>query len=283
MSRKKILLFLFLLLVVVIAGTVYYNSRPVKILQSALVNLADSQSQAFTADISVSNPQASLDILGEQASVELKIVGQYERQDKNRSNVEALARLTTKTATTTWLLEANTKFIDDQAYFQITQAPPTLPALAGLKGQWITLPRGSSGAPEELPDQQRTFLAADFINSQNFDGDKVKIYQASATSIAVIRILDGIAAVLGTHLTAEQINQIQEGIAQQANLPVEIAITPWSREVRYIKSTTTVPPNNNTISIAFTFSNRNQPVAIIAPPDAKTLGEIAGLSSGISQ
>jgi hypothetical protein len=279
MRVKTVFKILVLLIAVITAAFILFWMRPAKVVQDAFEKLAISSSQAFQATISVSNPQASVDILGEQASVNLDIDGKFTREDNKRDSFEATVQLTTKTETLTLLIEANTKFIDEKAYFQITRTPSTIPTLAQLKGQWIELPRGTKKEASTLPEKNRTFTKVEAGDKQEIDGVTTKTYHATATSAAVIRMLDSIASILGTHLTAEQINNIQQGIAEAENLPIELAVTPWTREIRRIKSSTTVPNSNNNIDIQFTFSDRNKLFVITAPEGAQTLGSIAGLKT----
>lgn len=276
MSKKKGLRIFVLIVVVAVVVFVLFWIRPKKVVQDSLDNLAKSKTQVFNAVIFVSNPQASIDILGEQASVELTVDGVFRREDSARDSIDAVVKLTTKTETASMLIEVNTRFIGEQAYFQILRAPPTFPALVELKGQWIELPRGTQKEVSELSGSSEVFLEVEAGEEREVDGVKVKTYKTVATAAAVVRMLDSVASILGTHLSAEQIGNIQQGIADAETLPVELAITPWSREIRQIRSSTTVPGSDNNMSIEFTFKDRNKPVEIIVPENAQTLGSIAG-------
>jgi hypothetical protein len=277
--RKR---FFIRLILIVIALTVIsllvYWTRPSRVVDTALAKLARSDTQHFYSAISITNPEASIDILGEKASVDLLVNGQFKREADRRDSLDATLQLTTKTETLTMLVEANARFIGDQAYFQITKAPPSLPLLAELKNIWIELPRGTQQSPAALPEQEDTFVSVKAGPRQELDGTTVKAYQAVATSAAVIRMMDSIAQVLGTHLTAEQIASIQQGVANAENVPIELAITPWSNEIRRISLVTTVPGSNNNMSIELKFTERNKPVEIAVPTDAKKLSDIAGAS-----
>lgn len=278
--RKR---FIIRIIIAVIALTVIsllvYWMRPSRVVDTALAKLARSDTQHFYSTISITNPEASVDILGEKASVDLLVNGQFKHETDRRDSLDATVQLTTKTETLTMLVEANTRFIGDQAFFQITKAPPSLPLLAGLKNIWIELPRGTQQSPSTLPKEQDTFVSVKAGPRQELDGTTVKTYQAVATSAAVIRMMDSIAQVLGTHLTAEQIASIQQGVANAENVPIELAITPWSNEIRRISLVTTVPGSNNNMSIDLKFTERNKPFEISAPSDAQKLSDIAGATN----
>lgn len=283
MGKRIVIRAAVVFLAVAVMGLVFYWTRPSRVVDAAVTKLANSDSQHFIANISVTNPAASMDILGEKASIDLLINGQFKREADTRDSLDATVQLTTKTETVTMLVEANTRFIGDQAYFQITKAPPSLPVLAKLKNIWIELPRGAQQESATLPDNEPVFVEVNGGSRQDLDGTTVKIYQATATSAAVIRMMDAIAQVLGTHLTASQIENIQQGIANAATVPVELAITPWSNEVRRISLDTTVPGSNNNMSIELKLTGRNQPGEIAIPPDAKKLSDIAGASDNKSE
>ncbi len=279
MSKRVIFRIILAVLVLLVGSLAVYWTRPSRVVEDALAKLSASDTQRFYSTISVTNPAASIDILGEKASIDLLINGQFKREADRRDSLDATIQLTTKTETLTMLIEANTRFIGDQAFFQITKAPPSLPVLAQLKNIWIELPRGTQQSPSTLPDPETTFIDVKSGSREDLDGTTVKIYHATATSAAVIRMMDAIAQVLGTHLTAEQITNIQQGIANAETVPIELAITPWTNEIRRISLNTTVPGSNNNMSIELKFIDRNAPVEIAAPADAKKISDIAGASN----
>lgn len=283
MSKRIVIRILILFIALLLVSFFIFWNRPSRIVDKAFVKLGASTTQHFYSAVSISNPAASVDILGEPASVDLLVDGKFKREVNQRDSLDATLQLTTKTETLTMLIEANTRFIGDQAYFQITKAPPSLPALSQLKNLWIEMPRGTQQAPSTLPAQTETFLTVKAGPRQEIDGTKVKLYYATATSSAVIRMMDAIAKILGTHLTADQVNNIQQGVASAEMVPIELAITPWSNEIRRLSLATTVPGSNNTMSIEFKFTERDEPVEITVPPDAKSLSDIAGINPANSQ
>jgi len=278
--RKRFIfrLLLALLLITALSWLIYYT-RPTKVVNDSLTKLANSDTQTFRAAISITNPTATQDILGEQATIELVIDGQFKRVPDQRDSLDAQVVLTTKTETVTLTVEANTRFIGEQAYFQITKAPPAFPALAQLKGLWMELPRGTEQQPSKLPAKKEIFTKVTKGDKQDVNGVKATTYHTVATSAAVIRMLDSIAQVLGTHLTADQITNIQQGVADAETIPADIAITPWSRQVHRISTTTTVPGSNNSMSVEFTFSDHNQPVSISVPEGAQSLTDLANTAT----
>lgn len=278
--RKKTALIIFTLLVSIsLLAFALFWLRPAKVVQDAFTKLATSDTQSFNAIISISNPQASLDILGEQASIQLDVNGKFKRENDKQDSLEAAVKLTTKTETVTMIMEANIIFIGEQAYFQIIKAPPAFPALAQLKGQWIEIPRGMQEEVKKTPVSGKIFLDIKSNERLEINGVSTKIYKTTATSAAVVRMLDSIASILGTNLSEKQKNEIQKGVADTETIPVNLAIAPWSREIRQIKSYTVIPSTKSAITIEFTFTDRNQPVIINAPDNAQTLSNIAGLKT----
>ena len=284
MRIKTFFRILIIIVAVVAVAFLIFWIRPKAVVQSAFNKLANSDTQSFGAIVSISNPQAAMDILGEKSSIELDVKGKFKREKTGRDSIDAVVKLTTNSESITMLTEVNIKFVGEQSYFQVVKAPPTFPALVQLKGEWIEIARGTQRDVSELPIAGEIFLEVKSGDKREVNGDNTKVYQAKATSAAVIHMLDNIASILGTHLSTEQIKGIQEGIASAESMPVELAITPWSREIRQIKSSTVVPDSNNTMSIEFTFADRNEVVEIEAPSNAQTLGSMAGVGTdSISQ
>jgi len=284
MRIKTFFRILIIIVAVVAVAFLIFWIRPKAVVQSAFNKLANSDTQSFGAIVSISNPQAAMDILGEKSSIELDVKGKFKREKTGRDSIDAVVKLTTNSESITMLTEVNIKFVGEQSYFQVVKAPPTFPALVQLKGEWIEIARGTQRDVSELPIAGEIFLEVKSGDKREVNGDNTKVYQAKATSAAVIHMLDNIASILGTHLSTEQIKGIQEGISSAESMPVELAITPWSREIRQIKSSTVVPDSNNTMSIEFTFADRNEVVEIEAPSNAQTLGSMAGVGTdSISQ
>lgn len=272
MSGKKILFLL--IIVVLVAGAItfiVYRMEPENVVEGALNNLAEADTKAFEAKISVSNPQASVDMLGEEAAIELDIDGRYKRMEEQRDSVDASIGFTTKTETLTMLAEGKARFIDDKAYFKVTKSPAIFPILAQLKGQWIEMTRGEKQEKADFEFEDEPLVNVEAGGKREVGGVSVRVYEAEATSAAVINMLDGVASVLGTRLTEDQIKGIRERVEGTKNVPVELAVDPWTRELKQIRSTTVIPDNNNTIDIEFTFSDIEDPVEIMAPENAQSL------------
>ncbi len=254
---------------------IWWRQRPMRVVEEAAQKLVEAQTQRFSSVVKIENSQATKDILGEQATVELAVDGVYARQKDARDSVDAHVVLTTKTESVTLLVEGNIKFIGDKAYFEITKAPLAFPALVQLKGMWVEIPRGAGVADSKLKSDEKLFTEVKRGRTWEGQGKKARVYQVTATRAAVILTLDGIAKILGTHLSDAQIGSIRDGIASTDTVPVEMAIAPWQRELYQIKTATKVPGNNNNVSVEINFSDRDKKVEIAVPEGARKLEDLA--------
>lgn len=211
--------------------------------------------------------------------MQLHLDGAFTRRDSERAALTADIQLVTETEGITLRVEGITRFLDDKAYVRITKAPSTFPLLEKLKDQWLELPRGGQTGETAASQESDLFTSVVRLRREKLDDHSVTVYRAQATSQAIVRLLDGIASVLGTRLTAAQIDGIRQGVAADSTVPVEVWASPWTHELRRLSAVLKVP-NTNTISFALTLTDRNKPVDIAQPEGATTLeGIVAGLQA----
>lgn len=267
------------LLLISLATFIWLRQRPVRVVEAAIQKLVEAQTQGFKSVIRIENSQATQEILGEQATIELNVDGVYAREEDKRDSVDAQVLLTTKTDSVTLSVEGNVRFIDNKAYFEVTKAPMSFPAIAALKGQWIEMPRGEGTEGNKVENDEPMFTEVKKGKAWRAQDKKARTYNATATRAAVIGMLDGVARILGTHLSDEQVQSIREGIANTETLPVDLAVAPWRRELYQIKTVATVPGNSNNISVEINLADRNKKVEITAPEGARKLEDLATQNS----
>jgi hypothetical protein len=251
---------------------------PGHVVKASLGKLGAAKTQQFDASLVINNTEASQNLVGQQAQVQLLLGGEFERRQDERDSLAADVRLITETEGLTVNIEAATRFIGDKAYLQITKSPPSLPVLIQLKNQWLELPRGDAATAETAKPTGPLFINVQRIGrDEKIDGQTVTAYTADATAGAIVRLLDNMADILGTRLTAEQIDNVRRGITGIETVPVQLWITPFSHELVKLSSTLTVP-GSNTITFELKPTDRNKLVEITVPEGAVTLeGAIAGL------
>lgn len=237
-----ILLILFAFLLIAVALVWYFSPR--QTVNDAIAHLAHHDSRDFTATITLSNSAATTNLIGEQAKIILTLDGGYLRQEGSPDTIAADFDLTTETESISIKVDGKTILKDDSVYVLVSKAPPIFPGLAALKGQWIAMVRGSYTNDTQLPPPRELFHTVERIDTTQLNGEKLKIYQAEATPEAILLFMDNVARVLGTRLTNEQIDQYRQGVAGVDKLPVNLAITPWNRELRQINTIFTMPGNN---------------------------------------
>ncbi len=280
--RRRYLIIFTVIITAAILAAVWWWRRPERVVTAAVVKLADAKTQRFTADLTIANSGAAQQVLGQPATVVMRLNGAFARRESERDALTADVELVTETEGITLRVEGTTRFIGDKAYVHITTAPATFPLLAQLKDQWIELPRGGQSNDNSAASGDELFSTVDRGSRTKIAGDWVTVYNANATGQAVIRLLDGIADVLGTRLTAEQIDGIRQAVAADATVPVEVWATPWTHELRRLSASLPVP-NQTTISFVLTLAERNQAQDIAVPANAQTLeGIVAGLQSSPS-
>lgn len=278
--RRRFLVISTVVLVAVIVAAVWWWRHPEHVVAAAASKLAEAETQSFTADLTIANSGATEQLIGQRATVAVRLKGAFARRESERDALTADVELVTETEGITLRIEGNTRFVGDKAYVRITKAPATFPLLARLKDQWIELPRGGESEGSVTAANQPMFTKVERAGRTSISEQSATSFRAQATSQAVIRLLDGIADVLGTRLTAEQIDGIRQNVAADTTVPVQLAISPWTHEILQLSATLSAP-NQNQISFVLTLADRNRSQDIAAPDGAQSLeGIVAGLQSG---
>jgi hypothetical protein len=264
-------------LLLVAAGGMWWRQRPGNVAGDALAKLGAARTQRFNANLTIDNPTTTQ--AGQAAQVQLLLDGEFQRQEEQRDSLAAKVQLVTETEGLAIRIEGDTRFIGDKAYVRIATAPQTFPLLVQLKDRWLELPRGGAAGEGAATGEELLFTEVRRSGTETVNGARVAVYSAQATSAAVVRLLDNIADILGTRLTAEQIAGIQQGINGVETVPLTLKITPWTHELVEL-STTLAIPGSNTVHFTLKPRDRNESFDITVPEGATTLeGAVAGLQS----
>jgi hypothetical protein len=268
-----------LIVLLAAGGALWWRQRPAAVAEDALTKLGTARTQRFNAALTIDNTSASAGQLAQAAQVQLLLDGEFQRQEEERDSLSAKVQLATETEGLAIRIEGDTRFIGDKAYVRIATAPQTFPVLVQLKDKWVELPRGGAGEQGAAPTEGLLFMEVEKTGSETVDDRRVSVYSAQATSAAVVRLLDNIADILGTRLTAEQIAGIQQGITGVETVPLTLKVTPWSHELIEL-STTLAIPGSNTVSFTLKPRDRNEALTITPPDGAVTLeNAVAGLET----
>jgi hypothetical protein len=283
MKKRVLIASVAVALLIVSVAAAWWWRRPANVVAGALAELGSAETQKFDARLIIDNAQASQGLIGQEAEVQLLMQGAYERQEQERDSLAATIQLVTGTEGLTLRVEGETRFIGDQAYVRIEKAPPAFPLLAQLKGQWLELPRGAAPSDSAAAPDGPLFMKVERNGRDRLDGQATTLYTAEATAAAVVNMLDHVADILGTRLTADQIDGIRQGITGVDTVPVRLWVTPWSHELVKLATTLTVP-GGNTIVFELKPTDRNRDVEIAVPEGALSLeGTVAGLQSGTAE
>lgn len=270
MTKKTLwLIGLGLVIVFLIVGIVLWQ-RPTRVVTRAVENLGKAQTQRFHTTIALTNPQATEQFLGSQGTVEIKLNGAFARETEGRPALVSDVIVSAKTESITVQLEGELRFIEDQAYVFVKTAPPTIPVLAQLKGKWLTFPRGGAVAGETTAPEGPLFVEVKRAGRETIEGVSTTKYSAQATTAAVIEMMDGIAQLLGTQLTNDQIANLRNNLTQAENVPVELWATPWKNELKQLRVALDTP-GGNAIQYTITFLDPNKQLEIAAPEGAVSI------------
>lgn len=247
--------------------------RPSFVVERAADRLGAATSARYTAVLQLENAAATQQVLGEQGAVELTLDGVFIREDEQTDSLQADVKFLTKTESVTVNVDGEVRFIKDRIYALVETAPPMLAALSQVKGQWITLPRGSgTEAAVQMPPEE-LFTQVKRTGTGELNGEQVVVYRAEAKDEAVVSMMDSIAELLGTRLTTDQIDNLRSSVDRVESVPVEIKIRRWSSELRELSTTLTIP-GANTVHFTLTLHDTNQPVDIIEPTDAVPIEQL---------
>lgn len=271
---RKLLLVLVVLVVVVVGGGVVYLQRPSLVVAQAVSKFGDADSAAFAATLQLENAQATQQQLGEQGTIELQLDGVFARQEAEQDTLQADVVFATKTESVSVNIEGEVRFISDKAYLYVEKAPQMLAPLAQLKGMWLELERGPAVAEETRTAPEQLFVNIERTGTAELNGETVTVYKAVADDQAVIVMMDSMAELLGTRLTQEQITNLRSSVGRVQQVPVELKVKRWSRQLRQLRAVLDVPGGNK-VNFTLTITDTNQPVKVTVPEGAVSLTEAA--------
>jgi hypothetical protein len=273
MTRSRLLSIVAVVVgVAFIIGVWYGLFRPTRVAEKAVENLAATNTAAFKAILELSNNESTEALLGEAGTIELTANGHFDRAVTPRSALAANVNVAIKTDSVTVQSDGEARFIGDKVYVQITKAPAVFPVLAQLKNAWIYFERGGQDNPAAATPQAPLFTSVKRESVETIDGVSTVKYSAKAADTAVIRMMDGLADMFGTSLTADQIANIKKSVAEVEEVPVELWVKRWSSDLRQFR-TVLVVPGGNTVNFTVTLTDKNQPVDITVPEGAVTANE----------
>lgn len=270
MQRRYFWALIVLIPLAVLIAAVAFLQRPTMVVERALDQLGKAETARYTALLTLENAQATQQVLGEQGAVEVTLDGVFARAADTPDTLQADVAFLTKTESVTVNVAGEVRFIGDRVYALVESAPPMFAALAQLKGQWLELPRGTKGdtAAHEVPDELFTDVRRTGVKELN--GEQVVTYHAEAKEEGIITMMDGIAELLGTRLTNDQIADLRSSVERVERVPVELAIRRWSRDLRELSTVLTMP-GGNTVRFTLTIHETNQPVQVTPPENAASL------------
>ncbi len=274
MKKRILILVFFIISIIAIVSLAWFWLDSDRVVNKAIKNLAQANTQSFSGTATILNTETANELLGEQASIEIAVSGLFKRQSESWDSVTADTKITIETDSITMRIEGNIIFIGDKAYVKITKAPPAFPALVQLKDTWLTLPRGGDKNTSQFDPDKPLFTDIKKVGKKNVSGKKITSYEAKADQIAMLHMIDGVAGLLGTRLSAKQIANFRDQIENANSASVELSIAPWTRDLHYF-ATTIITPNSNQVALTLTLENRNQPVDIVAPANAVSLDDIS--------
>lgn len=270
---KRLYLWFFLAVAVaVVGGALLYGQRPTRVAEAAITTLSEARTARFTATLELENAQATQQQLGELGTVEITLDGVFERRDNEPDAIAADVAFATKTESISVTVDGEVRFVGDKAYLNIEKTPPTFAALNQLKGQWLFFERGASPEAATAHEAAPPFVSVTRRGMGDVQGEQVVVYDAVATDEAVITMMDGIAELLGTRLTQDQITDLRDSVTKVSQVPVELKVRRWSNELRQL-STVLEVPGGNTVRFTLTPKELNTPVEITAPDGAVSISE----------
>ena len=273
MKKKKLILLFILVGILTLAGFIWYWLDSNRVVNRAVEKLAQANTQSFTGNVTILNQETGQELLGEQASIDIAVSGLFERQAEGWDSLSADVKITTETESVSMRIEGKIIFIGDKAYVKIIKAPPAFPALVQLKDIWIALPRGGDKTLSQLNSNGALFTNTQRIGIKDIDGKKINTYQAEADQTVILHMMDGVAGLLGTRLSEEQIAGFRNQVKNADSAIIEMAIAPWTRDLHWFAATLATPDSNE-IDLTLTLKNRNHPVDIVAPADAVSLEDV---------
>lgn len=258
----------------VVIGFLWYTQRPVRVVDTAVTALAEAKSGAFGATIELNNPKEAASVLGEPGKVDVTLDGVFIKgtEGQARDRLQAEVVIATKSESVALTVEGEIRFVDDNAYVLIKKAPPG--ALSQLRGTWLELPRGaaSQGTAAAVPED--LFTDVKRVGTDTIGDTSVVKYTAVAREAAVVRMMDGIAELLGTRLTDAQVAEIKGSVQKAGQIPVELMIARWGSDLKQLAANVAVP-GGNAMRLVLHIKELNPKVEITAPEKAVPVSEAA--------
>lgn len=267
-----------IILVVAVLGLVVFVLRPSSVAERAAKRLGEVETGTFTAQLGLQNNITTQQLLGEQGEVEIIIDGSFDRS-VTPPNVDTDVDLNIKTESVTVQVELAARAIADKVYLFVKKSPHVFPPLVQLKNQWVVFDRGGLVESASPIVDERLFTSVDRAGRETINGVPTIRYEAVASKAAVVSMMNAIAQILGTQLSAGQIADIEKSLNEVTSVPVTIWITRWGIDIQQIAATLTVP-SGNTIRFTLTIKDRNKPVTIATPEGAVSLQQAVKNSSG---
>lgn len=274
MSQRTFWLILIGAALIIAGAAVAYANRPAAAVERAFTNLAKATTADFSTQINIGNSTATSALLGEEGSIDLVLDGVWAEQ-AGPDALSTKVTFTTQTESVSIKIKGEVRLVDDKLYFLITNTPPAFPALVQLKGQWLAIDRGASqGEAASALLTADKFSRIDRVGVEKIGDEPSVHYAATATDEAIIGLMDNLAGILGTSLSADQISQIRDSVSQVKTVPLDIWIKRWGSDIRQLKATIAVP-GGNSVQFTLRFNQLNQEVSITAPSGAKSLQELS--------
>ena len=259
--------FLLLILVAIIG----YTLRSSAVVDRALRRLSLLGSAHVVATVELTNADATQALIGEQGVVTLTFDGDMRRSATGPDEAAGDVLMSIATDSVRLEAEGQLRLIEDTLYLLVEQAPPVFPALVQLKGQWIALPRGGTGAAMTTRATAEPFSGYRRIGRDGEIG--ATHYRAEATGDAVVGLMDELADFLGTELSTEQVDSLKTSLDRSQAVPVDVWIKLFTQKIVRLEATIEAV-SGNVVRFALDVSDHNKPVTLAKPAGAKTIEQI---------
>lgn len=263
---KKRYSFLTLIIILVVISVLVVQLRPSAVLNRSIQKLSQLKTAHIITHVTLANSSTTQQLLGEEGAVNLIIDGQYAKQASEPDNLAAHINLTISTDSVSVTIDGEARLINDKIYLLVNKAPAAIPTLEQIKGRWISFDRT---AQNTTPKSDSVAIADLFTDVQQqgiatINGQKTVHYNVQATKQAVIQFVDTLANVLGSRLSKDQLQTLEQDITTNSLLPTDIYISFWPNNIRQITSHLQAPSGND-INLSVLIDKPNQPVQIETP------------------
>ncbi len=270
-----------ILIILLVLVAIYFWQRPSFVVNRSFQKLAYSRTQSFDGHIMLTNLEATQSLIGEGASLNVNFDGVFERTSP-RNSLKTHILISTDTDSVTMRIEGDIIFINEDAFIRITKAPPTIPLLSQFKNQWIKTNRGGEETDSQLKDDELLIKNIRKTGKTEVNDNSVTTYEISTSTTAVLHFLDQIASILGTRLTAEQVNNFKNNVSNAEDIKTTVGVSKWSHSLHLVNTSITMP-GGNTVVFTLHLNNRNKKVDISPPDQARSLEEIINTAQDTNQ